>query len=114
MDAAVQGRVELPRRPLILAGVILTAGVAATVADPSLALPAPAGWLALGLSLVVLVGLLVRAHGKDLFAPTVVVPIALLGYFTVGSLNVIPWGTVPGGMAFVVLAAVGAFVTGAS
>lgn len=102
-----------PRRvTAALAAILFVVAAAATLVDVPLDTPpfVTAAGMVVSLGLIV-IGLW-RTRGNDLLAPRTFFAVVLVGYYGLGSLNLIPWGTVPGGMWWLVLAAAAAFILG--
>ncbi len=101
------------RRGAAVAGAILLAvGLALTVMDPDLGVPAPVGVLGAVATFALLVAWIWRARRTDLLAPAIFFPIAFLAYYGFGSLPLVPWGPVPAGMFLLVLLALASYFTG--
>ncbi|MDQ3871545.1 MAG: oligosaccharide repeat unit polymerase, partial [Chloroflexota bacterium] len=109
---SLRGLPEERRGAATAAAVLLALGLALTAVDPDLELPAPVGAVAAVGTFVLLAAWLWRARHADLLAPAVFFPIAFLAYYGFGSLPLVSWGPVPGGMFLLMLLAVASYLTG--
>ena len=100
------------RGPAVAAAVLLAGGLALTALDPGLEVPPAVGVIAMAATFALLVAWLWQTRRADLLAPAVFFPIAFVAYYGFGSLPLVHWGPVPGGMFLLVLLALASYLTG--